>query len=45
MLNNVVRRRGMNKAVVTLANKNACVAFAIIHEDQTYDVTKVCRGV
>jgi transposase len=41
----LVARRGMNKAVVALANKNARVAFAMIHEDQTYDVTKMCRPV
>ena len=38
----LVARRGMNKAVVALANKNARVAFALIHEDQPYDVTKMC---
>jgi len=34
----------MNKAVVALANKNARVAFALIHEDQPYDVTKMCHA-
>ena len=38
----LVARRGMNKAVVALANKNARMAFAIIHKEQTYDVTKMC---
>ena len=33
------------KAVVALENKNTRVAFAMIHKDQTYDVTKVCRPV
>jgi len=41
----LVARRGMNKAVVALANKNARVAFAIIYNDQTYDVTKMCGAV
>lgn len=41
----VVARRGVNKAVVALANKNARVAFAIIYHDQTYDVTNVCGAV
>ncbi len=41
----VVARRGVNKAVVALANKNARVAFAIISHDQTYDVTKMCGAV
>ena len=40
----LVERRGMNKAVVALANKNARVAFALIHEDQPYDVTKMCHA-
>jgi transposase len=40
----LVERRGMHKAVVALANKNARVAFALIHEDQPYDVTKMCRA-
>ena len=40
----LVERRGTNKAVVALANKNARVAFALIHEDQPYDVTKMCRA-
>jgi hypothetical protein len=34
----------MNKAVVALANKNARVAFALIHADQPYDVTKMCHA-
>ena len=38
----LVARRGMKKAVVALANKNARMAFALIHEDQPYDVTKMC---
>ncbi len=43
-LRGLVARRGMNKAVVALANKNARVAFAIMHGGQTYDVTKMCRA-
>ena len=42
-LRRLVARRGMNKAVVALANKNARMAFAIIHKDEPYDVTKL-RG-
>jgi len=42
-LRRLVARRGMNKAVVALANKNARVAFAIMQGGQTYDVMKVCR--
>ena len=38
----LVARRGMNKAVVALANKNARMAFALIHKDEPYDVTKMC---
>ena len=38
----LVARRGMKTAVVALANKNARVAFAMVHEEQTYDVTKMC---
>ena len=30
------------RAVVALANKNARVAFALMHRDQPYDVTKMC---
>ena len=41
-LRTLVTRRGTNKAVVALANKNARVAFALMHEDQPYDVTKMC---
>ena len=41
----LVARRGINKAVVAPANKNARVAFAIIDHDQTYDVTKMCGAV
>jgi transposase len=44
-LRTLVARRGMNKAVVALANKNARVAFALMHEDQPYDVTKMCHIV
>jgi len=44
-LRSLVARRGMNKAVVALANKNARVAFALMHGDQPYDVTKMCRAV
>jgi len=42
-LRRLVARRGMNKAVVALANKNARVAFALIHGEQPYDVTKMCQ--
>ena len=41
-LRRLVERRGMNKAVVALANKNARVAFALLHRGHPYDVTKVC---
>ncbi len=41
-LRRLVARRGMNKAVVALANKNARMAFALIHKDEPYDVTKLC---
>ncbi len=44
-LRSLVARRGMNKAVVALANKNARVAFALMHEEQPYDVTKMCGTV
>ena len=40
----LVARRGMNKAVVALANKNARVAFAIMHGNQPYDVTTMCQA-
>ncbi len=40
----LVARRGMNKAIVALANKNARVAFALIHTDQPYDVTNMCKA-
>jgi transposase len=43
-LRRLVARRGMNKAVVALANKNARVAFALIHGEQPYDVTKMCQA-
>ena len=43
-LRSLVARRGMNKAVVALANKNARVAFALIQGDQPYDVTKMCHA-
>ncbi len=43
-LRELVARRGINKAVVALANKNARVAFAIMHGDQPYDVTKMCQA-
>jgi len=43
-LRSLVVRRGINKAVVALANKNARVAFALIHEDQPYDVMKMCHA-
>jgi transposase len=39
----LVERRGMNKAVVALANKNARVAFALLARDQEYDATHVCH--
>jgi hypothetical protein len=35
----------MNKAVVALANKNARMAFALIYNDQPYDVPKMCGAV
>ena len=41
----LVARRGMNKAIVALANKNAWMAFALIYNDQPYDVTKMCGAV
>jgi len=41
----LVARRGMNKAVVALANKNARMAFALIHTEQPYDSTKMCGAV
>jgi hypothetical protein len=34
----------MNKAVVALANKNARVAFALMHGEQPYEVTKMCQA-
>jgi len=40
----LVERRGMNKAVVALANKNARVAFAVLSRAQEYDATQVCRA-
>ena len=43
-LRRLVARRGMNKAVVALANKNARVAFAMVSGGQTYDVRQVCRA-
>lgn len=43
-LRELVARRGMNKAVVALANKNARVAFVIMHGEQPYEVTKVCHA-
>lgn len=41
----LVARRGMNKAIVALANKNARMAFALIYKDQPYDVAKMCAPV
>jgi len=41
----LVARRGMNKAIVALANKNARMAFALISKDQPYDVAKMCEAV
>ena len=41
----LVARRGMNKAIVALANKNARMAFALIYNDQPYDVAKMCGAV
>lgn len=41
----VVARRGMNKAIVALANKNARMAFALIDKAQPYDVAKLCGTV
>jgi len=43
-LRRLVARRGMNKAVVALANKNARVAFALLHGEQPYEVTKMCQA-
>lgn len=40
----LVERRGMNKAVVALANKNARVAFAVLFRQQTYMATHACRA-
>lgn len=39
----LVERRGMNKAVVALANKNARVAFAVLTGGHTYEGTKMCH--
>lgn len=39
----LVERRGMNKAVVALANKNARVAFALLARAQEYQATSACR--
>ncbi len=41
----LVARRGMNKAMVALANKNARMAFALIDKAQPYDVAKLCGAV
>ncbi|MGP0591128.1 IS110 family transposase [Nitrospira sp. T9] len=41
----VVARRGMNKAIVALANKNARMAFALLAKAQPYDVAKLCEAV
>ena len=41
-LRRLVARRGRNKAVVALANKNARMALALIPKDEPYDVTKLC---
>ncbi len=41
----LVVRRGLNKAVVALANKNARVAFAVLAGDQEYDMPQVCHPV
>lgn len=38
----LVERRGMNKAVVALANKNARVAFAVFSQNQMYVAPKAC---
>lgn len=38
----VVERRGLNKAVVALANKNARVALALMTGPQAYEVTQAC---
>ena len=43
-LRDLVARRGMIKAVVALANKNARGAFAIMNGEQPHDVTKVCQA-
>jgi len=39
----LVERRGINKAVVALANKNARVAFALLSRAQEYKATHACR--
>jgi len=39
----LVERRGINKAVVALANKNARVAFALLSRAQAYKATHACR--
>ena len=39
----LVERRGRNKAVVALANKNARVAFALLARAQEYQATYACR--
>jgi len=43
-LRRLVARRGMNKTVVALANKNARVAFALVSGGQTYDVRQMCQA-
>jgi transposase len=43
-LHRLVERRGMNKAVVALANKNARVAFALLSRDQAYMATHACHA-
>jgi len=40
----LVERRGFNKAVVALANKNARVAFVLLQCDQPYAVTQMCHA-
>ena len=43
-LRRLVTQRGMNKAVVALANKNARVAWAVMQHEQEYDQRKVCQA-
>ena len=38
-----IERRGKHKAVVALANKNARIAWVLLHSDQTYIATRQCQ--